>query len=165
MITNLLEKLFEHNNWANTQIIQACATLSNEQLDAEPDTAVKGNVRNTLWHLVDAQQDYLYQLTDEPAPFQWQSAPSFAELQQAADISGAGLLSLAGNVPGMPQAKIYKAGYSIEPWILIVQAINHATEHREQIKSMLSALGVNPPRIDGWEYGNVTSALIKLPNI
>jgi uncharacterized damage-inducible protein DinB len=29
----------------------------------------------------------------------------------------------------------------------MVQSINHATEHREQIKSMLSALGVTPPDI------------------
>lgn len=35
-------------------------------------------------------------------------------------------------------------------WVIIVQAINPATEHREQIKSMLSTLGVTPPRIDGW---------------
>jgi uncharacterized damage-inducible protein DinB len=42
----------------------------------------------------------------------------------------------------------------------MVQAINHATEHREQIKSMLSSLGVTPPDIDGWAYGEVTNALI-----
>lgn len=162
MTTNLLEKLFEHNNWANSQMIQTCASLNDEQLDAEPDTATKGSVRNTLWHLVDAQQDYLYQLTDVEAPFQWQSAPSFTELQQAADRSGAGLLMFAANAAGMPEATIYKGGYYIEPWVLMVQAINHATEHREQIKSMLSALGVNSPRIDGWEYARISNALIKL---
>jgi uncharacterized damage-inducible protein DinB len=44
----------------------------------------------------------------------------------------------------------------------MVQIINHATEHREQIKSMLSALGVTPPDIDGWDYGASTNALIPI---
>jgi uncharacterized damage-inducible protein DinB len=44
----------------------------------------------------------------------------------------------------------------------MVQAINHATEHREQIKSMLSSLGVTHPEIDGWDYGEVTKALIPI---
>jgi uncharacterized damage-inducible protein DinB len=45
----------------------------------------------------------------------------------------------------------------------MVQIINHATEHREQINSMLSALGVTPPDLDGWSYGEVTNALIQKP--
>jgi uncharacterized damage-inducible protein DinB len=42
---------------------------------------------------------------------------------------------------------------------VLVQAIDHAAEHREQIKSMLSALGITPPDIDGWSYGEVAGAL------
>jgi uncharacterized damage-inducible protein DinB len=41
----------------------------------------------------------------------------------------------------------------------MVQAINHATEHREQINSMLSTLGMTPPDLDGWSYGEVKNAL------
>jgi uncharacterized damage-inducible protein DinB len=44
--------------------------------------------------------------------------------------------------------------------VVLVQVINHATEHREQIKSMLSALGVTPPELDGWDYGEAINALI-----
>jgi len=44
----------------------------------------------------------------------------------------------------------------------MVQIINHATEHREQISSMLSALGVTSPNLDGWAYGEVTDALIPI---
>jgi uncharacterized damage-inducible protein DinB len=42
----------------------------------------------------------------------------------------------------------------------MVQIINHATEHREQIKSMLTSLGITPPSIDGWDYGDVMQALV-----
>jgi uncharacterized damage-inducible protein DinB len=42
----------------------------------------------------------------------------------------------------------------------MVQIINHATEHREQIKSMLTDLGIEPPEIDGWDFGEYSNALI-----
>ena len=50
-------------------------------------------------------------------------------------------------------------GRLVEPWVLMVQIINHATEHREQLKSMLSALGITPPDLDAWTYGEATGAL------
>ena len=59
MVENYLARIFEHNNWANLQIIQACSTLSNAQLDAEPQTVTKGSIRTTLLHLVSAQHSYL----------------------------------------------------------------------------------------------------------
>jgi uncharacterized damage-inducible protein DinB len=44
----------------------------------------------------------------------------------------------------------------------MLQVINHATEHREQIKSMLSALRVTPPDIDGWDYAIATNTLVPI---
>jgi len=58
-----LEKLFEHNNWANLRIIEACSALSDEQLDAEPQSVTKGSIRRTLVHLVSSQRSYLGTLT------------------------------------------------------------------------------------------------------
>jgi uncharacterized damage-inducible protein DinB len=165
MTENILEKLFKHNTWANLQIIQACSTLSNEQLDAEPGSATKGSIRLTLWHLVDAEQDYLAQLTRQEPRYNWGAFPGFEELEQAVRLSGEDLLSLAREESGQYlEGQIHSSdGYTFEPWVVVVQLINHATEHREQIKSMLSALGVAPPRVDGWQYGRVKNALIPPP--
>jgi uncharacterized damage-inducible protein DinB len=52
MNKSILPRLFEHNNWANLQIIQACCSLSEEQLDEEPQTITKGSIRSTLQHLI-----------------------------------------------------------------------------------------------------------------
>jgi uncharacterized damage-inducible protein DinB len=97
------------------------------------------------------------------ARFNWQASPDFDELKQAANSTGEELIALALNASSesLP-APFQKDGHSVEPWVVMVQAINHATEHREQIKSMLSSLGMTPPRIDGWAYGKVTNALIQL---
>lgn len=159
MTKNVLVKLFEHNNWANSQIIQACATLNDECLDAEPDSATKGSIRHTLQHLVEAQDRYWTLLAGLERRYNWQAPPDFAELQQAAKVTGEGLLALARDEASKLQTTLHDDGYIIEPWVVMVQAINHATEHREQIKSMISSLGVTPPRIDGWEYGRMTNGL------
>jgi len=42
MTEDILVKIFEHNNWANQQMIQACSALSDEQLDGEPQVPQKG---------------------------------------------------------------------------------------------------------------------------
>ena len=161
MTENILARLFEHNHWANLQLIQACSALSDEQLDAEPQSATKGSLRLTLWHLLDTPQSYLSQLTGRELRFKWQAPPAFAELLESAQLSGEGLLALARDEsnPSLT-TKIQDEGYSIEPWVVMVAAITHASEHREQISSMLSALGVTPPELDGWSYGEVTNALI-----
>jgi uncharacterized damage-inducible protein DinB len=34
----------------------------------------------------------------------------------------------------------------------LVQAINHSTEHRSQIKIALTQAGISPPELDGWTW-------------
>jgi uncharacterized damage-inducible protein DinB len=162
MSVNILKKVFEHNNWANLQIIQVCSILSDEQLDAEPELGTKGSIRITLWHLIAAQQRYLTHLSGVDHQSDWDSAPSIDELKQAAITTGEELLALVRNESGkLPITQIeVKDGYLVEPWVIMLQVINHATEHREQIKSLLTFLGVTPPKIDGWSYGRATNAYI-----
>jgi uncharacterized damage-inducible protein DinB len=158
---DILVKLFEHNNWANLQIIQACSTLNDEQLDAEPQSATQGSVRSTLSHLVTSQRGYLALLTlpVEERP----TAPlAFGELEESACNSGESFITLLreGNVPTTRLQT--RNGYHAEPWVVLLQVINHATEHREQIKSMLSELGLTPPEIDGWDFGLTENALVPI---
>ena len=82
-------------------------------------------------------------------------------MQESVRISGEGLLALVRDESGkFPKTRLQTTdGYFVEPWVVMVQAINHATEHREQIKSMLSSLGVTPPDIDGWDYAEAKNAL------
>jgi uncharacterized damage-inducible protein DinB len=85
-------------------------------------------------------------------------------LAKAASISGDGLLALARDASSKHLKTQLRTtdGYFVQPWVVMVQAINHATEHREQISSVLTALGVTPPDLDGWSYGEATDALIPI---
>ncbi|MGE5374212.1 MAG: DinB family protein, partial [Bacteroidota bacterium] len=157
-------KVFEHNNWANIQMIQACSQLSDEQLDAEPHSVTKGTIRQTLLHLVSSQRGYLALLTLPVEERKKQITPiAFADLKQSAIDSGEGLLVLLKEEAKFPTTRLVTTdGYSVEPWVVLVQIINHATEHREQINSMLTALDVTPPELDGWGYGEFTKTLIPI---
>ncbi|MEZ4519271.1 MAG: DinB family protein [Chloroflexota bacterium] len=164
MTTNFLEKFFEHNHWANLQIIHVCLTLSDEQLDAEPKSATYGSIRNTLLHYLTSQLDYLRMLTlpvEERAEIDTPNV-TFDEIEAAAIYSGEAFIALARDTSRIfGETHIQQPdGYIVEPWAIILQAINHADEHREQIKSMLTALGVTPPRIDGWTYARLAEAVI-----
>jgi uncharacterized damage-inducible protein DinB len=89
MADNVLEKLLEHNNWANRQILQACSALSDEQLDAQPQSATLGSIRGTLIHLVSSQRGYLSLLT-LPVEARPTAPVPFAELAESVQTSGEG---------------------------------------------------------------------------
>jgi uncharacterized damage-inducible protein DinB len=36
--------------------------------------------------------------------------------------------------------------------LFLLQAVNHGTEHRSQVATILTQLGVEPPEMDGWTY-------------
>ena len=164
MSENVLAKLFEHNNWANIQIIQACSTLIDEQLDAEPRTATKGTIRQTLLHIVSSQRGYLALLT-LPVEEREKVSLEFSELKEAAQSSGEGILNLVREgLDKLPDRLQTTDGYYVEPWVVLLQIINHATEHREQINSMLTALGVTPLDLDGWSFGEFTGTLVPISN-
>ena len=163
MDTNILEKFFEHNLWANQQILEACSSLTDEQLDAAPRSVTKGTIRRTLVHLVHSQSHYLDTLT-LPLEERPEGPIDFSRLEELQRKSGEALLALARDEGGIfPKGPLQtRNGYSVEPWVLMLQVINHATEHREQIKSMLTDLGITPPELDGWTYGEFSGAMVKI---
>lgn len=121
MTQEFLIRLFEHNNWANAQIIEACAALSDAQLNAQPTSATMGSIRETLRHLVASQLGYLSRLTGVDYRASWEAPPSFPELLEGARVGGEGLLALARGEPGTPlQTRIEaRDGYLVEPWVIM----------------------------------------------
>jgi uncharacterized damage-inducible protein DinB len=58
---SILAELFDHHRWANLRAADACARLSDAELDATvPGTA--GTIRHTLMHIAGAEQRYLLRL-------------------------------------------------------------------------------------------------------
>lgn len=161
MNENLVARLIEHNNWANQQILEFCATLTDAQLDAQPPASTKGTVRRTLEHLIGSQAHYATYLLGINIRPNWETAPSLAAMSESLTRSSSAILELVQDQTKFPTARIQtRDNFWVEPWVLIVQIINHAHEHREQINSMLTALGITPPELYGWTYGEAVGALI-----
>lgn len=158
MSESLIE-MFRHNAWANQRLFDACAELSDAQLDASV-VGTFGTIRNTLEHIVRAQEWYVAALTEsEPVSLNRERAPfpGLAALRDAARTSGEALIDLVTqDQPGATVTFTYRGeGHTLAVWLLLVQAINHATEHRAQVAAILTQQGIEPPGMDGWTYREV----------
>lgn len=77
-----------------------------------------------------------------------------AEAEKVRDITGEGLIEVAR---GASIGRILDGSWGDEPfrlpeWVLLLHAAHHATEHRQQIATILTALGVEPPEPDVVAY-------------
>ena len=156
----VLEKFFEHNDWANRRLIERVTELSDEQLESKPQPGSEWSIRFTLTHLVEAQANYVGILTSPPESREPASV-SWSELTASADRSGAKLLEIARAETGASEPARSSDGYVFDRWVVLVQAVNHANDHRRQLCKMLEAIGVTPPRLDGWGFGEASGVLRK----
>jgi uncharacterized damage-inducible protein DinB len=63
-VNRALLTLYRHKTWATVRLIEHCAGLAEEDLDATmPGTY--GTIRATLRHLVEGEEDYFWMLTRE----------------------------------------------------------------------------------------------------
>ncbi len=98
-MTTGLPDFFTYNLWANLRLPDACAHLSDAQLDATTKGTF-GSVRETLMHLFAAEEGYARHFNftgTAPTP---QLAdltifPGFDELQRRAERSGKELIAIA----------------------------------------------------------------------
>lgn len=155
MDTTLVE-LFKHNLWANLRLLDACAELSPEQLEARIE-GTYGRIQDTLVHLLSAEAHYVALLTgvkperplSERDPF-----PGLAKLREHAKASGNALIEIAQNDP---YEKILKVTYQgeandLRAVVPLAQAIHHANDHRTHVITILSQLGQALPDFSVWAY-------------
>jgi uncharacterized damage-inducible protein DinB len=149
--------MFKHNLWANLQMLEACSRLTGEQLDAViPGTY--GSIRSTLLHMIGAEEGYLARLKGQPRPPLRNEAgfTGFDDLRAAATRSGEAPIEIAEKGPPTEFLRyVDMEGDPVEMTsaVMLVQVINHATEHRDQVNAVLTYLKVNPCDLDGWAYG------------
>jgi len=153
--TSVLTTLFAHNTWANLRLLDFCAKLSDEQLDA---TAIGcfGSIRDTLWHIVGAEVSYVRRVNGKlpPQPISRDVFPGFAVVKDVARWTNDELLQLALSARKDTMVTESEQDMACEYTLasLMMQTINHATEHRAQIAAIITQLGMEPPDMSGWQY-------------
>lgn len=153
----ILPELFKHNLWANLRVLDACSKLSDEQLAAQiPGTY--GTISSTLAHICGAEERYAARLMGRPVTQPTRENVSFQsidELRSSAQASGEALIEFTSNAQDSQVVRFMSLqGDQVElpGSLLLVQAINHATEHRAQILTTLTQQGIEPPDVSGWAW-------------
>ena len=158
-MTNLtdepLVELFRHHLWANLRLLDSCENLSDAQLDATVHGTF-GSIRATLSHLAGAEESYIARLTGErfADALSEQATASIAELRAHLRRSAEGLIAVAERVGTNGHIRVAWGGkaWQVPAGMILAQAINHATEHRTQITTIITQQGLEPPDLDGWGY-------------
>jgi uncharacterized damage-inducible protein DinB len=150
-----IKTIFRHNLWANLRLIERCGLLTDEQLD-ESITGVYGTIRDTLMHIVRAEQSYFSRIsTGEPYDHPRDAPPmTISEMASASQATGEGLVAWAPKVDAGDSVTIDWDGTlrDVPKTVILNQVINHATEHRSQIMTIMTQIGVEPPDVSSWTY-------------
>ena len=153
--TDTLTTLFSHNLWANLRLVERCASLTSEQLEATVAGAF-GSIRSTLQHIVTAEQSYFSRISTGQPRRQPDDAPplTLAEMVESLRTTGFGFIEWAPKVHADDTVQVDWDGTprEVPKTIILTQVINHATEHRAQILTILTQLGIEPPELAGWSY-------------
>ena len=153
----LLADAFGHHVWATLRLLEACATLDDEQL-ATTVPGTYGSILDTLRHIVDGDVFYLNVLMDRLEPFDEVRAeiPTMRAVMEAHAADWQNLL--AGDIdPVTDVIEREENGWQTHAplGIRLAQALHHGTDHRSQIGTALTTLGIEPPDTDVWEYGKL----------
>jgi uncharacterized damage-inducible protein DinB len=157
MSSSLLEAAFAHHVWATLRIIDACLDLSAEELETNvPGT--RGPILETLRHVVGGDADDLYILTGDREYTVDAERMSLADARVVMEHNGPGwaeFISRSLDPDAVVQEVDETDGY--QRWapvgFRLAAALNHGTDHRSQICTALTTLGVEPPRIDVYDFG------------
>jgi uncharacterized damage-inducible protein DinB len=151
-----LIELYRHHLWANLTLLDHVATLDEKLLEATTE-GVFGRVDATLRHIIANEEGYLAHMghpVTDTLLFHIHEFPGIPELRRRAEITGRKLIELAGQVTaGDTIAGTHEGqAYSMPAVVPLMQAINHGTEHRAHVITVLSRQGVPPIALDAWTF-------------
>ena len=160
MTTTLLDDAFAHHAWATFRVIDACEALSEEQL-ATTVPGTFGSIISTLRHLVGADSWYLHRLSGERyAPIEEadEAVMGLPELRSAMEGHAAAWPEVLAADPDPDDSIEVRrddgSGFRATKGVRLAQVIHHGTDHRSQICTALTSLGIEPPEIGVWEYAD-----------
>jgi uncharacterized damage-inducible protein DinB len=147
-----IEDLYRYNEWANARVFQLCLDLTNAQLDEQREMGF-GSLRNTLFHILTAEQIWLERWQVVP----WRAFPTDSQGMSLDDIE-AQLKQIAQARQQLINAERsdkwnrvvnYKDSRGVEHSeplrILLLHVANHGTYHRAQALNYLKHLGRTLP--------------------
>jgi uncharacterized damage-inducible protein DinB len=163
---SVLEDAFGHHVWATLRLVDTCLPLTPDQQGvAVPGTY--GPILETVRHLVGADSSYLFATTGGRIPLIDEDNMDLKELRAEMESHGAAWLSLLAQDLDPDTIVVRRRDDGSEAHapmaIRLAQALHHGTDHRSQICTTLTTLGVEPPAIDVWDFAEHYGRLVEIP--
>jgi uncharacterized damage-inducible protein DinB len=159
-VTSLLADAFEHHAWATEQLIDACAALTPAQLETRvPGTY--GSIIKTLRHLVGTDRWYLSFFVEgdglEPVDDEVEIGLDVLRAETARSGEAWARLLARDLNPAEDIPETEDEGVLHSPvGVRLAQVVHHGTDHRSQVCTALTSLGIEPPDIDVWAFARAT---------
>lgn len=166
MTTSLLRDAFGHHVWATLRLIDTCSSLDSEQL-ATTVPGTYGSIVDTFTHLVGADCSYLTVIGGVESPTFDESSKSLEQMRGVIRRNG----ELWGQVlerdpdPDLVVVRHRDDGSESHApiGVRLAQVLHHGTDHRSQICTALTSIGVEPPEIDVWDFAWSDGRLEEIP--
>lgn len=161
----MLSDGFGHHVWATLRLIEACRQLSPVQLESSvPGTY--GSIIDTLRHLVGADSSYLHVIGGGPMSPTDHEHSGLDELYSAMEAHGPEWARVVESNRDPTEVVVRRRPDGSESHapvgVRIAQVLHHGTDHRSQICTALTNLGVEPPEIDVWAYAWEDDRLVEI---
>jgi uncharacterized damage-inducible protein DinB len=161
-----LDDAFAHHTWATLRVMDVCAELDPDQLQATaPGTY--GSILDTLRHIAAADSGYLFAMSGGKVQPIDEEQMDLAELRKTIEgfVSEYSALLETDLDPDRIVVRHRDDGSETHAplGIRLAQAVHHGSDHRSQICTILTTLGVEPPAIDLWDYADQDGRLTEIP--
>jgi len=167
--SSLLEAAFAHHVWATSRLIDACVELSVEKLETSV-LGTRGPMLETLRHLVLSDTFDLFVLTGDRAFDIDDDRMTLAEARVAIERNGIGWAEYISRSLD-PDEMVHEIDKSdgFQRWapvgFRLAGVLDHGTDHRSQVCTALTSLGVEPPKIDVFAFGLDAGRIVeKMPD-
>jgi uncharacterized damage-inducible protein DinB len=161
-----MEDAFAQHVWATLRLVDACLALSPQQLETTvPGTY--GSILDTLRHCIGSDAWDLFVATGDRGTIIHEDDMTLPELRAAMETHGAAWSRLLAQDLD-PDAVLTEVdeddGYTrtISMGIELAGALQHGADHRSQVCTTLTALGVEPPVIDVLEFGAQIGRVVEI---
>ena len=161
-----LTHAFDHHIWATLRVLDSCDGLTDEQLRT-PVPGTYGSILDTMRHLFGADCGYLFVTAREPDALIDEDSMALPELRVVMERNGPMWIRFLDTDPDPDEMIIRHRDDGSETHapigIRLAQAIHHGTDHRSQICTVLTTLGIEPPFIDVWDFGESSVITTEIP--
>ena len=168
MSSSLLGAAFAHHVWATLRVIDACLDLRAEQLETNA-AGTRGPILETVRHLVANDGFDLFVLTGDRADIVDLERLSLSEMRGVVERTGSGWTGLiAGSLDPDAVVREVDEQDGFQRWapvgFRLAGTLEHGTDHRSQICTALTTIGVEPPKISVFDFGVEAGRIVeKMP--